>query len=90
MTPDQALQTLASESQECGDYDGNERNCFEKWSGKNVSNDMDIKTENAWEDWLVAYAAGRASAFINFNFCPHCGKRNSADLIHTCTPPENE
>ena len=22
------------------------------------------------------------------NFCPRCGKRNSPDLIHTCTPPE--
>ena len=21
------------------------------------------------------------------NFCPRCGKRTNADLIHTCTPP---
>lgn len=24
------------------------------------------------------------------NFCPDCGKRNAAELIHTCTPPAAE
>ena len=86
MTPDQALQTLVSESQERGEYDMTEREAFESWAGKYFTVSLsqygycDSRTNSAWLAWEERAAQAPA-------FCPRCGKRNSADLIHTCTPP---
>ena len=90
MTPEQALQALATDSQERGEYDMTERERFDKWASDKIwdiyYDDEDPSryeneyVQSAWDIWQAARAQPPA-------FCPRCGKRNSADLIHTCTPP---
>ena len=35
---------------------------FEKWHGYPVTDDMDIQTEVAWENWQAAWSAGISAA----------------------------
>ena len=79
---------MTTESQERG-----ERELFEAWADgeswpleKYLDSDAysSFTTHHLWEAWQAA----RAPLLKDRNFCPRCGKRNAADLIHTCTPPE--
>jgi hypothetical protein len=40
-----------------------------------------------WQAWQARAIIAQPVPTLN-NFCPRCGKRDAADLIHTCTPPD--
>jgi hypothetical protein len=47
----------------------------------------DWPIECMWKGWHSRATIAQPAPPIN-NFCPRCGKRKAADLLHTCTPPD--
>jgi hypothetical protein len=47
---------------------------FEAWHGFEVSDDMDIQTSVAWDNWKTAWIAATAHARPKEQQCDHIGK----------------
>jgi hypothetical protein len=65
------------------------RLAFEAWRGFEVADDMDIQTSVAWENWKVAWKAGRDKAILEDERAIRIAKLFAEDWLRAEGEPTN-